>query len=98
MLVPKNRRKRYDVGPGELIELRPHKPLPPDSTWQLTRSDVELQIVEQDESRAVVVLAGGAGDVNVALLSAIGKREPRPVCSWKFQLVDEALGVVEEVA
>ena len=89
MLKIKNRRKRYKVGPGELIELRPTKPIPADSTWVLSRPDVELRIVEQEDSRAVVALEGSGGEVKLALLSAEGKPEPRPVSSWKFQLVEK---------
>ena len=88
VLKIKNRRKRHKVGPGELIELRPQKPLPPDTNWSPNREDVQVNIVEQHDDHAVVTLDGPRGEVSVALLSAVGKPEPRPVCSWKFRLVE----------
>jgi hypothetical protein len=90
VLVPKNRRKRYRVGPGELIELRPSKAPAEVLGWKPSRPDVAVRVVEQDGPRAVVALDGPIGEVSVALLAANGDGEPRPVCSWKFELVEKA--------
>lgn len=92
LLIPKTRRKRYRVGAGDLIELRPDTvpELPADSTWQPSRPDVTLRIVEQDDSRSVVALDGPAGEVNIALLAPTKKGQPRTVCSWKFEIVEKA--------
>lgn len=88
VLVPKQRRKRYPVGPGDLIELRARR-VPSDASFGTSRPDVEVRVVEQDDSRALVALDGPAGDVNVALL-ADGPKGPRPISSWKFAIVGES--------
>lgn len=87
VLIPKRRRKRYAVGPGELIELHPDR-ITGNTSWSTSRPDVEVRVIEQDTSRALVALDGPAGEVNVALLCA-GPKGPRPITSWKFQLVDK---------
>src|SRR5690606_16246520 len=87
VLIPKHRRKRYLVGPGELIELCPDR-VPADASWATSRPDVEVRVVEQTDSRAVVALDGPAGEVNVALLHD-GPKGPRPITSWKFEIVDK---------
>ena len=87
VLVPKQRRKRYPVGPGELIELRPNKVSQP-ASWSTSRPDVELRVVEQSDARTLVALDGPAGEVNVALLCE-GPKGPRPITSWKFEIVDK---------
>lgn len=92
MLIPKTRLKRYRVGAGDLIELRPDTipELPPDSIWQPSRTDVTLRIVEQDASRSVVALDGPAGEVNIALVTPTKRGQPRTVCCWKFEIVESA--------
>lgn len=87
VLIPKRRRKRYAVGPGELIELHPDR-ITGNTSWSTSRPDVEVRVIEQDTSRALVALDGPAGEVNVALLCA-GPKGPRPITSWKFQIVDK---------
>jgi hypothetical protein len=87
VLIPKGRRKRYPVGPGELIELHPDRTTS-NTSWSTSRPDVEVRVIEQDASRALVALDGPAGQVNVALLCA-GPKGPRPITSWKFEIVDK---------
>lgn len=87
VLIPKRRRKRYSVGAGELIELRPDRARGHVS-WSASRPDVEVRVLEQDESRALVALDGPAGEVNIALLCD-GPKGPRPITSWKFEIVDK---------
>jgi hypothetical protein len=89
VLVPKSRRKRYRVGVGELIELRPDT-LPAESAWQPSRPDVAVRVVEQDQERSVVALDGPAGEVNVALQTPDENGKSRTLCSWKFQIVEKA--------
>jgi hypothetical protein len=92
VLVPKSRRKRYRVGVGDLIELRPDTitELPADSAWQPSRPDVAVRVVEQDQARSVVALDGPAGEVNVALQTPAADGKVRTLCSWKFQIVEKA--------
>jgi hypothetical protein len=92
VLVPKSRRKRYRVGVGDLIELRPDTitELPADSAWQPSRPDVAVRVVEQDQARSVVALDGPAGEVNVALQAPAADGKVRTLCSWKFQIVEKA--------
>ncbi len=90
VLVPENRRKRYRVGAGDLISLRPRKPISGACRWRVSRDDVELNILEEDDQRVLVALGGSPGEVNVALLVPDPKNELRPVCSWKFELVASA--------
>jgi hypothetical protein len=88
-LIAKSRHKRYPVGVGELIELRPDTipELPPDSAWHPSRPDVAVGVVEQDSSRSVVALDGPTGAVNLALVTSTNGK-PRTVCSWKFEIVE----------
>ncbi len=87
VLTPKRRRKRVVVGCGDLIELHCTR-VPSDASWGTSRPDVEVRVVEQDDARALVALDGPAGEVNVALLTE-GPKGPRPVTSWKFEIVDK---------
>lgn len=57
-------------------------------SWSASRPDVEIRVLEQDDSRALVALDGPAGEVNVALLCD-GPKGPRPITSWKFETVDK---------
>jgi hypothetical protein len=86
-LLAKSRHKRYRVGVGELIELRPDTipELPPDSAWHPSRPDVAVRVVEQDSSRSVVAFDGPAGAVNLTLVTSTNGK-PRTVCGWKFEI------------
>jgi hypothetical protein len=92
VFVPKSRRKRYRIGVGDLIELRPDTStaLPLDSAWQPSRADVAVRVVEQDQARSVVALDGPAGEVNIALQTPVAAGKVRTLCSWKFQIVEKA--------
>jgi hypothetical protein len=92
VFVPTSRRKRYRIGAGDLIELRPDTitELPLDSAWQPSRADVAVRVVEQDQARSVVALDGPAGEVNIALQTPATDGKVRTLCSWKFQIVEKA--------